>query len=89
MKGLVITHQGLEAVSAKEVKDIIGVDVSAEKSVAVFDTGNIEDLCILCYKSQSAIKVLALLGDGKIGEDGIDSVLPMIKGIDLMVSTVA
>ena len=60
MKGLIITHPGLEAVSGKEIKELINQDCELERSAAVFSAEKLEDFCTLCYRSQSAIRVLYL-----------------------------
>jgi putative N6-adenine-specific DNA methylase len=80
MKGLIITHPGLEAVSGKEIKELIKADCKLKPAVAMFSTDNIEDFCTLAYCSQSAIKVLQLFFSGTISK--LDDVLPAIKEID-------
>lgn len=81
MKGLIITHPGLEAVSGKEVKELIDAECKISKSVAVFSLEKLEDLCTLCYMSQSAIKVMYLFSSTTIKK--LDDVLPKIKELDL------
>ena len=81
MKGIIITHPGLEAVSAKEVKEIIGSDCKVDRSVALFETDKLEDFCTLCYKSQSAMKVMNLFLSGNI--NSFEDLLPHIRELDL------
>jgi 23S rRNA G2445 N2-methylase RlmL len=81
MDGIVITHPGLEAVSGKEVKELIGADCTIEPSVAQFKAAKLEDFCTLCYRSQSAIKVVNLLLSGRV--KSIEEVLPHIGNLDL------
>jgi 23S rRNA G2445 N2-methylase RlmL len=81
MKGAIITHPGLEAVSGKEVKELINSDCALKKSVALFDTDNLEDFLTLCYRSQSAIKVLYLFTASSCKET--DDILPQIKNLNL------
>lgn len=81
MKGIIITHPGLEAVSAKEVKELIGFDCKVERSVALFETDKLEDFCTLCYRSQSAIKVMDLFLSGDI--KSLEDLLPHIRELDL------
>ena len=81
MKGLVITNPGIEAVSGKEVKELIGADCKVAKSVVIFETAKIEDLCTLCYCSQSSVKVLCLLFAGTV--KGIDDACDAIKKLEL------
>ncbi|PIN86436.1 hypothetical protein COV19_04730 [Candidatus Woesearchaeota archaeon CG10_big_fil_rev_8_21_14_0_10_44_13] len=62
--GLMITHPGIEHAAADEVKELLGknaANVRTEDSAVIFDAKDHLDLCLLCYKSQSAIKVLMLL----------------------------
>lgn len=81
MKGLIITHPGLEAVSGKEIKELVKQDCELERSVAIFNTEKLEDFCTLCYRSQSAIKVLFLFTSASVKT--LDDVIPMIKELDL------
>lgn len=62
MKGLVITSKGIEGVAAREVKELINADCEVENGCVVFDFGKFSDLCLLCYKCQSADRVLCLIG---------------------------
>ncbi len=81
MKGAIITHPGLEAVSGKESKELIGVDCTLKRSVALFDTENLEDFCSLCYRSQSAVKVLHLFTASPAKD--LEQAMEVIKGLDL------
>ncbi|HII72253.1 TPA: methyltransferase, partial [Candidatus Woesearchaeota archaeon] len=76
MKGIVITHPGLQAVAAKETKDIIGKDCTIRDSVALFDTDEVRDFCTLCYRSQSAMRVLQLFTEFEVErlEDSFEAV---------------
>ncbi|MFH1850692.1 MAG: methyltransferase domain-containing protein [archaeon] len=60
MKGLIITHKGMESFCADEVKELVGAKCKTDDSVVVFDLKP-DDLSILAYKAQSACKVLGLL----------------------------
>ncbi|MFC1741235.1 THUMP domain-containing protein [Nanoarchaeota archaeon] len=81
MKGIIITHPGLEAVSGKEIKELIKQEPKLKRSVAMFTTDKIEDLCTLCYRSQSAMKVLQLFFSGEAKK--LDDVLPTINDLNL------
>ncbi len=81
MKGMIITHPGLQAVAAKEVKELIGVIPSIGPSVALFESDKIEDFCLLCYKSQSAVKVIQLFMKFEIQE--LEDAFEEIKNYDL------
>ena len=61
MKSLAITHPGLEAIAADEIKELLGKDakdIKTAESVVTFDVKKYEDICLLCYKAQSLIKVI-------------------------------
>ena len=62
MKGMVITSKGIEDVASLEIKDLINADCSSEDSCVVFDLKQLSDLCLLCYKCQSADRVIFLIG---------------------------
>lgn len=61
MKGLVITSKGIEEIASIEVKELINADCRAEDGCIVFDCSDFKDLCLLCYKCQSADRVLHLI----------------------------
>ena len=62
MNGIVITSKGVEETAAKEVKGLIGADCKIQEGCVIFDFKDCKDLCLLCYKSQSADRVLYLIG---------------------------
>lgn len=62
MKGLAITSKGIEGISALEIKELINADCRIEECAVVFDFKKFEELCLLCYKSQSADRILCLIG---------------------------
>ncbi|MDP3765173.1 MAG: THUMP domain-containing protein [Nanoarchaeota archaeon] len=63
MKGLIITSKGIEETACIEVKDLINVDCKSEEGCVVFEFKDFKDLCLLCYKSQSADRVLCMIGN--------------------------
>jgi 23S rRNA G2445 N2-methylase RlmL len=81
MQGAIITNPGIEAVSGKEIKELIGADCKIGRSVVTFEVRDIEELCTLCYCSQSAVKVLHLLFAGTV--NGIDGSCDAVKRLDL------
>ncbi|NQU79200.1 methyltransferase [Candidatus Woesearchaeota archaeon] len=81
MKGAIITQPGLEAVPGKELQELVGLKCSISKSVVLFETEKFEDFCTLCYKSQSAIKILYMFFSGKL--KSVEDVIPSLKGTDL------
>ena len=62
MKGLVITSRGIEENAAMEVRGLLKVECKILEGCVIFDIRDIEDLCLLCYKSQSADRVLYMIG---------------------------
>jgi putative N6-adenine-specific DNA methylase len=67
MKALAITYKGMEDVTAREISELIKPSSLQQLQAAVmFDFEKFEDLCLLCYKSQSAIKILYLFDNFKI-----------------------
>lgn len=63
MKALIITYEGLEDACSAEVKEILKSKTSKKDSVVITEAGSQQDICLLTYKLQSAIKVLQLLDD--------------------------
>ena len=63
MKGLVITSRGIEEIACKEIIELIDAKCKTEESCVIFDCNDFEDLCLLCYKSKSADRVLYLIGN--------------------------
>lgn len=65
MKGLVITSRGIEETAVVELRELLGAECKAEKAgegCVIFDFAEFSQLCLLCYKSQSADRVLHLIG---------------------------
>ncbi|MBI2650210.1 hypothetical protein HYX04_02755 [Candidatus Woesearchaeota archaeon] len=62
MKGFAITSKGLEETASAEIKELINVKSKIEECCVLFDFRDFRDLCLLCYKSQSADRVLHLIG---------------------------
>ena len=62
MKGLAITSKGIEETASTEIKELIDQDCKIQECCVTFDFKDFDDLCLLCYKSQSADKVLSLIG---------------------------
>lgn len=81
MKALAITHRGIEDISSREVKEIIGVDSKLEESCVIFQPKELVDLCKLCYSAQSVSKVLLLLTNFRF--KNIEEIKEKIKCINL------
>ena len=62
MKGIIICSIGIEAAAAQDVLEMTGSKTEIREGCVIFDFKKFEDLCLLCYKSQSADRVGLLLG---------------------------
>jgi 23S rRNA G2445 N2-methylase RlmL len=63
MKGFAITSRGIEDISASEIRELTGAKAKAESGCVLFDFKKFEDLCLLCYKCQSADRILYWIGE--------------------------
>src|SRR3989344_6890400 len=63
MKGLAITSKGIEDTASTEIKELIRAECKIEEACIVFDFKKFEDLCLLCYKSQSVDRIVYLIGE--------------------------
>ncbi len=63
MKGLAITHKGIEDISSKEIKELINSKAEIKDSVCIFEIERLEDLCLLCYRGQSFIRILYFINN--------------------------
>jgi len=61
MKSLAITSKGIEDTASTEIKELINSKCKIEESCVVFDFKKFEDLCLLCYKSQSVDRIIYLI----------------------------
>jgi 23S rRNA G2445 N2-methylase RlmL len=67
MKGLAITHKGIEGAASLEISEILGSKEKVNESCVEFDIEKQEDLAKVCYFGQSILKVLYLFNSFKIG----------------------
>lgn len=63
MQGLVVTSRGIEETASAEVKELTNSACKAETGCVVFELKDFRDLCLLCYKCQSADRVACLIGE--------------------------
>jgi putative N6-adenine-specific DNA methylase len=77
MKGLAITHKGIEEVTSLEIKELISGKTEVLEGCVVFEFNKLEDLIVLCYKAQSVQKILFLFNSCKT--DQLNSVLEKIN----------
>jgi len=62
MKAFAISNQGIETITAAEIKELINSkNVNSSSSVITFDINDFKDLCKLVYCSQSVSRVCFLL----------------------------
>jgi len=83
MKGLVITNKGIEDIAAKEVQELIKLDSKPiiKETAVIFEVKKLEELCLLCYRAQSAARVLLLLDELKIKKDLEETAIIIEKSI--------
>src|SRR3989344_3946746 len=60
MKAIAITSKGIEDITALEIKELVKAKTQVKESCVIFEPKKPEDLCLLCYKAQSAEKILFL-----------------------------
>ncbi|MAG91402.1 hypothetical protein CMO83_01880 [Candidatus Woesearchaeota archaeon] len=82
MKGLAITSKGIEETACTEIKELINSRCKAEEGCVSFDFKKFEDLCLLCYKSQSVDRVLYLI-DSLEFKDFFDEFETFIEKLDI------
>jgi len=80
MQGIAICMRGLETVLTAEIKELIKCSAKADKTVALFNTKQ-KDLAKLCYRSQSAVKVLEFLFQCKASNEYEKTIQSIEKGI--------
>jgi len=83
MKALAITDKGIEDIAALEIKELINVKAEIKDSCVVFSIKKLEELCLLCYKSQSVSRVLFLLNNFKFNDDFLKIGKEKTEKIDL------
>jgi len=66
MKGVAMTHIGIEAFAKKEIKSILGVDADIRTGAVVFPVSDETQLCSLAYRGRLFRSVMRLLADFRI-----------------------
>ena len=61
MKGLAITSKGIEDIAALEIRELVNADCKIEEYGIIFDFKDFKELCLLCYKCQSADRIIYLM----------------------------
>jgi len=61
MKGVALTHKGIEKITGLEINELINAKTETKATAVIFDFSNFKDLCLLCYKAQSVKRILYLL----------------------------
>ncbi len=83
MNGLVLTHIGIEDVSADEIKKLISAsDIKTDKGKIFFSCKSEQDLVDLCYYGRTFSKVVLLLSSGAISEMPDESLLKALPFMD-------
>lgn len=81
MKFVAITHKGIEDICAKEISDAIRInkkDIKIGNSVVIFNVKDLKNICKLCYKAQSVIRVLFLFDIIDVNNKNLDKTLKSI-----------
>lgn len=68
MKGMALVSRGIEEYASREIGELTGSECRTEDGCVIFEFSDIEDLCLLCYKSQSANRILHLLCEFEFGD---------------------
>jgi len=85
MKGFVVSHKGIEDISALEIKELtISKAIEVKDQIILFDFDRFEDLFTLCYRSQSASKVCLLLDSFSSDKDLLDLIVEKAKKLSLV-----
>lgn len=80
MKGLVLTHIGLEKVSADEVRALVSAsDVETRPGRVLFSVESAKDLATLCYRGRTFVKVVRVLSEFRSDEMPSPDNLPDVK----------
>ena len=74
MIGAVLTHIGLEDISAKEVNELIGKECSIKKGFVYFKINNLNELALLSYIGRSFIRVFLVISSGKFDIDEMNKI---------------
>ncbi|MBI4143573.1 hypothetical protein HY487_01670 [Candidatus Woesearchaeota archaeon] len=82
MKGLAITSKGIEDIASAEIWELAGAKAKIENGCVIFDFKKFEDLCLLCYKCQSADRILHLIGHFEF-EDFFEEIVGFFEKIKL------
>lgn len=83
MKGLAITHKGIEDITSLEISEILGCKTLVNECCVEFDIKSQEELAKVCYFGQSEIKIIYLLDSFKIDslEDLDKNIIKSLAGI--------
>jgi len=61
MKGLAITHKGIEDITSLEITELLKTNTIIKDSCVIFEPKSEDELALVCYKAQSIKKVLVLI----------------------------
>jgi len=67
-KAFAVCEKGLEDISIRELGELIDVKATVHGTLVFFDVKKLDDLCFLCYKSQSIRRVGLLLSSFEFKE---------------------
>ncbi|MFH1071936.1 MAG: hypothetical protein V1743_00740 [Nanoarchaeota archaeon] len=69
MHGIILTEKGLEHTAAAELKELIGAEAEEREQAVLFPVQDIREFCTLCYRSQSANRILSHLATFSAAKD--------------------
>jgi len=76
MKFLAITHKGLEDITSLEVNELVKTKTSVSDGCVLFECSE-EEAALLCYKMQSAKKIILLIDNFKVSS--LESIKDSVK----------
>lgn len=82
IKSIGLTLEGIEDISALEIKELIGKEAVKGKSIVEFNADSEEDLFRLCYSCQSMSKIILLLKKFHFKDDFFKELKANIKDTD-------
>lgn len=80
LRGALLTERGLEPTAALELRELLGADSDVEPRVATFPVSDWSAVAKAAYRSQTALRVGALLGAGR-GAATLDGAMAALRAL--------
>ncbi len=84
MEGLLICLGGVESTAQKEIGELIDKKPKVHETALSFNAKDEKELAKLCYRSQSAVKVLLFLGTAKASQSPEKTLDSLKKSMDMI-----